>query len=124
MSFPVIKCSYRAEDIEIDPHEVLRYLGYKKELVTAEDIAQVQALLPEARAAIKAAACWGRFVQPYGSSKWWWSCRSGAFRGRVLSQYTGRLLFQWAAMMAASHAAATSVADPAADISTSGLGGT
>lgn len=61
MSFPVIKCSYRAEDIEIDPHEVLRYLGYKKELVTAEDIAQVQALLPEARAAIKAAACWGRF---------------------------------------------------------------
>ena len=61
MSFPVIKCSYRAEDIEIDPHEVLRYLGYKKELVTTEDIAQVQALLPEARAAIKAAACWGRF---------------------------------------------------------------
>lgn len=61
MSFPVIKCSYRAEDIEIDPHEVLRYLGYKKELVTAEDIAQVQALLPEAMAAIKAAVCWGRF---------------------------------------------------------------
>ena len=61
MSFPIVRRSYRAEDIEIDPHEVLRYLGYKKELVTAEDIAQVQALLPEARAAIKAAACWGRF---------------------------------------------------------------
>lgn len=58
---PVIKRTYKAEEIEINPHEVLRYLGYKKELVSSDDIAQVERLLPEARSAIKAAACWGRF---------------------------------------------------------------
>ena len=61
MSFPIVRKSYKASEIEIDPHEVLRYLGYKKELVTAEDLAQVEGFLPEARAAMKAAACWGRF---------------------------------------------------------------
>lgn len=61
MTHPIVRKTYKASEIEIDPHEVLRYLGYKKELVTEEDLAQVEGFLPEARAAMKAAACWGRF---------------------------------------------------------------
>ena len=59
--FPIVRKTYKASEIEIDPHEVLRYLGYKKDLVTAEDLAQVEGFLPEARTAMKPAACWGRF---------------------------------------------------------------
>ena len=58
---PVIKRPYKADEIKIDPREVLRYLGYKKELVTADDIARVEGLLPEARSAMKPSACWSRF---------------------------------------------------------------
>ena len=61
MNFPVIKRSYKAEEIQIDPHEVLRYLGYKKDLITTDDINQVEALLSEARSFIKPAACFARF---------------------------------------------------------------
>ena len=59
--FPIVRKTYKASEIEIDPHEVLRYLGYKKDLVTAEDLAQVEGFLPEACTAVKPAACWGRF---------------------------------------------------------------
>ena len=96
MSFPIVKKTYKASEIIIDPHEVLRYLGYKKELVTADDIGQVEALLPEARAAIKAAACWGRFdVEvleegvisfPYGkvcSRDLWRNLTQGTASGRL-----------------------------------------
>lgn len=61
MLFPVVRKIYKAEELKIEPNEVLRYLGYKRELVTPEDVAQVEALLPEAIATIKPAACWGRF---------------------------------------------------------------
>ncbi|WP_051537956.1 hypothetical protein [Treponema sp. C6A8] len=62
VTYPIVRKTYQAAEIEIDPGEVLRYLGYKKDLVTAEDISQVEAFIPEARAAIKPAACWGRFA--------------------------------------------------------------
>ena len=61
VSYPIVRKTYKASEIEIDSYEVLRYLGYKKELITAEDISQVESFLPEARACLKPAACWGRF---------------------------------------------------------------
>ena len=61
MAFLIVKKTYKAEDLEIDPYEVLRYLGYKKELVTADDLAQVEGFFSEARSCMKPAACWGRF---------------------------------------------------------------
>ena len=61
MAFPIVRKIYKAQELTIDPREVLRYLGYKKELVTAEDLAQVEGFLPEARACMKPAACWGQF---------------------------------------------------------------
>ena len=62
MAFPIVRKLYKAQEVTIDPHEVLRYLGYKKDLVTAEDLAQVEGFLPEACACMKPAACWGRFT--------------------------------------------------------------
>lgn len=61
MSYPIVRKTYKASEIEIDPHEVLRYLGYKKELITEKDIAQVESFLPEAMACLKPATCWSRF---------------------------------------------------------------
>lgn len=61
MSYPIVRKTYKASEIEIDSYEVLRYLGYKKKLITEEDIAQVESFLPEAIACLKPAACWGRF---------------------------------------------------------------
>ncbi len=64
------------EEIEIEPAEVLRYLGYVRNHITEDDLEMVRELIPEARRVIKPRACFGRFpltlkpedviVLPYG----------------------------------------------------------
>ena len=77
MGFPVVRYFCKAQELKIESSEVLRYLGYKKELITEEDFSQAATFTKEALPFIKPAACWSRFkaqisldgkIQlPYGS---------------------------------------------------------
>lgn len=66
---------YNAEELNINPYEVLRYLGYVREHITEKDIEMVEELVPMAINAMDPRACESRFcvstdgdtiMMPYG----------------------------------------------------------
>lgn len=65
-----------SKDLVVDEYEALRYLGYKRNLITKEDISLVEKYIERARPVLNCRACYERFpvsildnnkiVMPYG----------------------------------------------------------
>ena len=71
-----VKYSIRKEDLNINPYDVLRYLGYAKDKITQEDEMMVAECIEEARDFLSPKACYDRYhvelmednriLMPYG----------------------------------------------------------
>ena len=61
LTYPTTPLLVKADELPIDPYEVLRYIGYRKDQVTEEDIKQVNERIKKARPFIAPKACYRRF---------------------------------------------------------------